>query len=650
MTVLSAPRSARASSRAARGRPAARRPARHVTPLAVLGLWLATLLVAPAVRAQVAPEAKPVLDRYVQAMGGPAYATEHALHTKATVEAFAMKGSTETWTVRPDHYLMHFAIGPLALSMGYDGAVGWRTDTNGKILKLDGKDLEEAKASTWFDSDGYLLPGGGGGRVVLVGEESDSLGRYTVLELTPPAGREHRAYFDTKTGLLARTITKNDQQTVVTRYSDYRSVAGRQMAFTSVTDVVGQPMNSIHLTVDSVWVNPELPADFFAMPAEQGAGVTYLKTPGTARLPFDYRGRHVWLKASVNGGPPADFIFDTGASITVIDSAYAAKIGLQTEGLQQGEGAGAMGNASLASLKSLQVVGDDGDGIALQDVKVAVLNLNGILAPYFWRDCAGLVGFDFVDRFVDEIDYDARTLVLRDPKTFQYAGRGTAVPMTLAGHTPVVTMKLDGTYEGGFRLDVGSGSTVDLHAPFVKQHDLEAKIGHAVESLGGGFGGTFTTRTVRMHKLEIGPYSWAEPIVSLSGATTGAFASEDYAGNIGNRLLERFKVTLDYERRQLWLEPGKLYARRDPFTRAGIQLGRAADSVKVMYVLKDSPAEKAGLRVDDVVTAFDGKPIASLTPDDISAVLDEGPLGTHVIAVLRDGKAKKISIRLKEML
>jgi hypothetical protein len=353
----------------------------------------------------------------------------------------------------------------------------------------------------------------------------------------------------------------------------------------------------------------------------------------------------------VNDGPPADFIYDTGASITVIDSAYAAKIGLQTEGLQQGQGAGATGSASFAALSSLTVAAVGGDGIEVKDARVAVLSVNSVLAPYFWRECAGVIGFDFINRFVNEIDFDARVLTLRDPKTFQYAGRGAAIPMTLAGHTPVVTMKLDGGITGGFRVDVGSGSTVDLHTPFVKQHDLVARAGRGVEVMGGGFGGTFTTRIVRMKKLEIGPYSWADPLVSLSQATAGAFTSEDYAGNIGNRILERFKVTLDYERRQMWLEPGKLYARRDPMSRSGLQLVRRADVVKVAAVLAGSAAEKAGLQVDDAVTALDGRPVMELGFEGVAALLDEGTEGsTHTLAIVRAGKAKTIKLTLRQML
>ena len=624
---------------------------RRFAQLALACATLAVLsLVAPVSRAAVAPEAKPVLDRYLQAMGGPGFLTVRTVHTRATVEAFMMKGSVETWSIRPDRALTRFEIGPLKMATGCDGRTAWRTDPGGKLLKLDGKDLEEALGSEWFDAESYLLPEQGGGTVAWVGEEGDSAGRYAVLEIAPPEGRSRREYFDQKTGLLVKSESKHDQQTIISRLGDYRKIGDHMVSYLSTTEIVGAPMNTITVRIDSVWVNEEFPAGLFTPPSDEG-GVRYLKTPGLARLPFEYHARHVWLRASVNGGPPADFVFDTGASITVIDSVYAAKIGLATEGLQQGQGAGASGSASFAKLSSLTVAAPDGDGIEVKDARVAVLSVNSVLAPYFWRECAGVIGFDFINRFVDEIDFDARLLTLHDPAAFHYAGQGTAIPMTLAGHTPVVTMKLDGDIPGDFRVDVGSGSTVDLHTPFVKRHDLMAKSGRGVELMGGGFGGTFTTRVVRMKKLEIGPYSWVDPLVSLSQATVGAFTSEDYAGNIGNRLLERFKVTLDYERRQMWLEPGKLYGRRDPMSRSGMQLVRAADTVKIATVLEGSAAGKAGFRSGDVVTAIDGRPVLELGYEGAAALLDESPEGTtRTLAIVRDGKAKKVKLTLKEML
>jgi hypothetical protein len=60
-----------------------------------------------------------------------------------------------------------------------------------------------------------------------------------------------------------------------------------------------------------------------------------------------------------------------------------------------------------------------------------------------WRKVAGLIGHDFISRFITEIDYDSLALTLRDPATFIYAGRGTALPMGLAGNCPTIHVELD---------------------------------------------------------------------------------------------------------------------------------------------------------------------------------------------------------------
>lgn len=622
--------------------------------LAATTLAALTALSALPARATITPDAQKVLDRYLEASGGrAAWERSRTMHASGSITAFGLKGKLDTWRAAPDKRYSEIQIGPLDLKDWVNGGQAWRVDPSGKLLKLDGKDLEQALASTWFDNERWLEADQGGGTITALPDVKDSLGVRAVLEITPPGGdRSRRFEFDRKTGLLVRDTFRMDQAAGSSTYSDWRKVDGWLTAFRTVQEVQGAAANTAVAQMDSAVSGAPIPAGRFDPPANAtGAAVTWLKTPGVAHVPFDYRARHVWLKASVNGGPLEDFIYDTGASVTVIDSAYAAKIGLKSTGQMQAQGAGSAGGASFASLDKLRIQGADGDGVELANSKVAVLSVNPVLAPFFWKDCAGIIGFDAIVQFVNEVDFDGKELTLFDPKTFAYSGKGAELDMTLAGTVPVVKVKVDGEYEGAARLDIGSGSTLDLHTPFVKQHDLIAKHPKALTVMGGGFGGTFESRFARMKSLEIGPYKVDEPLIGLSTIDVGALASEDYAGNLGNRLLERFKVTLDYDRRKIWLEPGAKYGEREGFSRFGAQLTKHGDTMVIGQMLAKSPAAEAGLREGDEVLSVDGRAVGSLDPDRLEDRFETGKVGEKVaVVVRRDGKEKKVTVKLRDLL
>ena len=75
--------------------------------------------------------------------------------------------------------------------------------------------------------------------------------------------------------------------------------------------------------------------------------------------------------------------------------------------------------------------------------------------------------------------------------------------------------------------------------------------------------------------------------------------------------------------------------------------------VRVTQVLPNSNAEKAGLKVGDLLVKLDGKVIPARRPEDsevFAALLREYPVGTDVeLDVLRDGEAAKVTLHLAEL-
>jgi len=622
---------------------------------AALGFALLFAACAPPARADVTPDAARVIARYVEATGGAAaLAGETTLYTHATIEAFGFQGVMESWSAQPDRHASHTKLGPFDLSDGTLGAVSWRTDpTTGREVTLADRDSIDALEATWFALERWALPGGEGGTIRVTGREQDSTGATTVLTITAPgAARTHRMWFSDATGLLVREEMQHDNLTASTRYEEWRTVAGRKRATRTRAALQNMPANAMVTSADSFAVGVDVSGVAFARPGTGGGNaLRWIGAQGAITIPFEYRAKHVWIHVSLDGGPPQDFIFDTGASVTVIDSAFAAAHGMRAKGYMQMAGAGAAGSASFTTLGSLGLSAPGGAGVEVRDLNVAVVNVAPTFARYFWGEIAGVVGYDVISRFVVTIDYDRRQLVLHDPKTFVYDGHEAPLPLKLSGVLPSVEAVLDGRYRGDFRLDVGSSSTVDLHTPFGRAHRLDKRLRDPHEVAGAGLGGQFSNSLGRLKTMSIGPYTWKDPMVTVSRAVEGAFASRDFAGNIGNRILERFRVTLDYEHRRIWLEPGARYRERDSFTRSGLLLGRSPAGIDAMAVMPGSPAARAGIEYGDAIDTIEGRPAASWKLTEVEDLLENGPEGRRVTLGIRRGDVTKtVTFALREVL
>jgi C-terminal processing protease CtpA/Prc len=73
------------------------------------------------------------------------------------------------------------------------------------------------------------------------------------------------------------------------------------------------------------------------------------------------------------------------------------------------------------------------------------------------------------------------------------------------------------------------------------------------------------------------------------------------AGLIGNDVLRRFNIILNYDKKIFYLMPNSHYRDQFDYSYTGLGLYWVEGEIRVGDVMKNSPAEKAGLKVDDVV-------------------------------------------------
>jgi len=168
----------------------------------------------------------------------------------------------------------------------------------------------------------------------------------------------------------------------------------------------------------------------------------------------------------------------------------------------------------------------------------------------------GVLGYGFFRRFTVEFDTRAQTIKLHSPTNFTYTGRGEIIPFRIRDEIPVVEASIilpdKEPIKSEYEVDTGCDSGLCLGAKFVDQNKLLETIEHR-SSEKFGIGGSVETKSGTIPILRLGKLDVQKPQTDFF--REGSPVDEPMAGHIGMGLLHRYKVILDYQRKQLILEP-----------------------------------------------------------------------------------------------
>ncbi|MEO5618493.1 MAG: aspartyl protease family protein, partial [Candidatus Eisenbacteria bacterium] len=595
-----------------------------------MGLLVCATAAAP-VSAELLPGADSVVARYVKATGGDsALAAQRSVRLKGRIESSGLTGRWEMTMAAPDLWVRRIVLGPLRLREGFDGQVSWRTDLSEKSVTVQTEaEARHAREEGWFLNEQWALQDQGGGTVKPRSTSYGDAGIQDVMEITPPGGTPRILSIGRKAGFVTRVTGERDNRSFEERPAQYRLLAGRKRWTLDEAPTyfrTDQPIE--RMTVDSAWVNEPLDPAHFSPPSLSGRAIAWQKSRDTVRAPFFYTSKTVLVRVSIQGAPPEDFILDTGASLTLLDYDYALQLKLQLEGESSVQGVAASAGIRFARVHSIALPGRRATAATLRDFRVAVIDMGEHSDALMWRKPVGILGADFLSHFAVELDYDAQMLTLHDPASFRYAGRGAALPFETFHGIPVVDLTLNGNCAGKFIVDVGNAFYFTVHGSRVRPCRMLATTSRKeVEVAGSGAGGGFVGTLCRLDSLRIGPFAWEQPVAALTLNTNGLIGSEDIAGNIGNTFLQRFKVTFDYGRNVLYLEPGRTFHERDRVSRFGALFARIGRRVFAGNVLTGSAAYDAGLRWYDEIIAVDDKPLDRWSREDVDRLLEAGEAG-----------------------
>lgn len=369
--------------------------------------------------------------------------------------------------------------------------------------------------------------------------------------------------------------------------------------------------------------------------------------------PFELVGSYIILRVQVNGSRPLSFLLDTGASESVIDTSRATQLGLALKGGEPGLVLGGAAEAALAQDVHWKLAQANVD-FTFNFPEMIAVDLSTPRAA-LGHDVDGIIGGDILMLGVAEIDYASRTLKLYDSQTYRYLGSGAVLPITLDRKRPFVdiaiTTQRGAAYKSRVLLDSGANGAIMLSKAFADKNKVLQQTQKTLRGVSVGLGGSLLQHDVgRLRKMQIGRFEIREPIASFSQDTEGALAEPNQDGSIGSEVLRRFKLTLDYSRLRIMLDPNKQLSQAEEAGVSGLGVlyeGAGYNIVKVNYVLENSPASEAGLRIGDIITAIDGQ--AEVTPQLMrKAFQPEGK--RHQLQVKRDGTVLAIELTTRRLL
>lgn len=367
-----------------------------------------------------------------------------------------------------------------------------------------------------------------------------------------------------------------------------------------------------------------------AAPAERvdaAPAVMHLSADSEARwVSFELtQGNQIRFRTQLNGRW-VDALLDTGVTDTAVTTRFARAAGLKPLVAGSADAIGGRVTLSWTGIDRVEV-----GGLVRTGGRVAIIDADPRVTGSAPVDL--FVGADLLAGHALEIDYDAQRFRLLPSGRMPF--RGVTLPLRLAERSRLYLSELD---LGGRNLrpvivDTGDGGMLSLTRSFWQGSAAVP----TTTAIAWGLGGVVESEVAILPALRIG--GLAAEVELRVESDTGFSARKGAAGRIGGGLLRRHRVLLDPRAGRMVLATGE---RADwPVTRStsGLMVAQQADRLRVLHVMRGSPAAASGWRAGTDICAVDGTP-ATDGPRDWAT----GAPGRRVRLTLCDGGERTLTL------
>lgn len=365
-------------------------------------------------------------------------------------------------------------------------------------------------------------------------------------------------------------------------------------------------------------------------------------------IPIQIQNNLVVVPVVLNDALPLKFIVDTGVRTAILTQKafsdilklpYARKYSIS------GPGGEKLIDAYVANNVSIALPGVTGRGHALLVLDQDYLELRN----YLGTDVHGILGYELFNRFIVKIDYKKKIMTLTVPEKLRVGKKYQELPMLIEDTKPFILTSVDVSPGNSMtaKLLIDTGASHGLMLEPSSDERIQVPPNTVSSVIGRGLGGEITGKVGRIEALKLGEYQMDHVLANFpdpnSYMDTLKRTFTFRHGTIGGEILSRFTVVFNYPQGKVYLKKNAEFKKAFYLNLSGIDLkakGSRLDVFEVSGVRQFSPADKLGMKPNDLILSVNGIPTKDLHLNQINGLLNSKP-GKRVVIVFERNKIRQ---------
>ncbi len=243
-------------------------------------------------------------------------------------------------------------------------------------------------------------------------------------------------------------------------------------------------------------------------------------------------------------------------------------------------------------------------GLEVKNLDFYVNNYE-VLSSVYGERIDGIIGYSFFSRYIVKVNFDKIEIEVYEPGLIRYPSGGHLLkPLFTTLPIQGLSIKDERSVVANFYFDTGAGLSFLMSKAFAEDSAILMKKRKQLPIQAEGMGGKKRMTITMIKELTLGPYKFRRVPAYILDDEYNATSYPFIGGLLGNEVLRRFNMIINYRKREIHLLPNMHYKDNFEYTYTGMSIYFIDGRIIIDDVVPKSPADKAKFKKDDIIISI----------------------------------------------